>query len=269
LTKRKFFNKIFFNVKIGTMDTLKKFITKYGAGDIIYKKGDIQTDFYIINKGKVQLKNDGNEQILVTLTKGDFFGEESLNSEQNAIYTVEVIEDADMIKIPYISLTEMLKQTPDIALKILKKLSEKHIKIQTVLLNMVASAPPAREKPAKEAKKEDQTSEKISADIKAYLIIQRSNRLVQLTKTQTFLGRRDYTTGFVPDIDLTDEDEEKYISRKHSKIQFKDGKFYLSEEPGAINGTFLNGNKLQTGVKHELHAEDEITLCHLNIIFKV
>lgn len=245
------------------MDTLKKFITRYRAGSIVYKKGDIQADFYIINKGKIQLKNDENGQILVTLGKGDFFGEESLNNEQKAIYTIEVIEDADMIKIPYISLTEMLKQMPDIALKVLKKLSEKHIKIQSFLMSMVT-------KPTdKETKKEDQTSETISPEIKAYLIIQRSNRIVQLTKPQTVLGRRDYTTGFVPDIDLTDEDEEKYISRKHSQVMFKDGKFYLSEEPGAINGTFLNGNKLQTGVKHELHAEDEITLCQLNVIFKV
>jgi CRP-like cAMP-binding protein len=252
------------------MDALKKFISKYAAGDIIYKKGDIQSDFFIINKGKVQLKDDGSGQILITLTKGDFFGEESLNNEQNAIYTAEVIEDSFLIKIPYVALTDMLKQTPDIALKILKKLSEKHIKIQSVLMDMAAAPAGGKEKPAgREAKKEDATAEKIGGDIKAYLIIQRSNRLVQLTKTQTFLGRRDYTTGFVPDIDLTDEDEEKYISRKHAKIQFKDGRFYLSEEPGAINGTFLNGNKLQTGVKHELHAEDEVTLCHLNIIFKV
>ncbi len=252
------------------MDLLKKFITKYKAGTIVYQNGDMQTDFFIINKGKIQLKNEGNGQILTTLGKGDFFGEESLNNEQTAIYTVEVIEDADMIKIPYISLTEMLKQMPDIALKILKKLSEKHIKIQTVLMSMAASPSPVKEKPAgKEVKKEDQTSEKIGPDIKAYLIIQRSNRIVQLTKTQTVLGRRDYTTGFVPDIDLTDEDEEKYISRKHSQVLYKDGKFYLSEEPGAINGTFLNGNKLQTGVKHELKNEDEITLCQLNVIFKV
>jgi len=202
------------------MDALKKFISKYSAGDVIYKKGDIQTDFFIINKGKVQLKNDGQGQILATLGKGDFFGEESLNSEQNAIYTVEAIEDCFLIKIPYVALTDMLKQTPDIALKILKKLSEKHIKIQTVL--MAAAAPEARQKTAgKEARREDSTSEKIGGEVKAYLIIQRSNRLVQLTKTETFLGRRDYTTGFVPDIDLTDEDEEKYISRKHAKIQLQ------------------------------------------------
>jgi CRP-like cAMP-binding protein len=253
------------------MDALKKFISKYAAGAIVYKKGDIQSDFFIINKGKVQLKQDGQELILATLGKGDFFGEESLNNEQTAIYTVEVIEDSFLIKIPYIALTEMLKQTPDIALKILKKLSEKHIKIQTMLLETAAdSAPTGGEKPAaKGTAKEETTAEKIGGEIKAYLIIQRSNRLVQLTKAQTFLGRRDYTTGFVPDIDLTDEDEEKYISRKHARIQFSDGRFYLSEETGAINGTFLNGNKLQTGVKHELHAEDEITLCHLSIVFKV
>ena len=125
------------------MDVLKKFITKYSAGTVIYKKGDLQTDFFIINKGKIQLKNDENGQILTTLGKGDFFGEESLNSEQNAIYSVEVIEDADMIKIPYVSLTEMLKQMPDIALKVLKKLSEKHIKIQSFLMSMATAIPPA------------------------------------------------------------------------------------------------------------------------------
>jgi len=252
------------------MDALKKFITKYRTGTIIYKKGDSQTDFYIINNGKIQLKNDENGQILVTMGKGDFFGEESLNNEQNAIYTVEVIEDADMIKIPYISFIEMLRQMPDIALKVLKKLSEKHIKIQTALMSITASVPQIKTKsPDRATKKEEQTSEKISPEIKAYLIIQRSNRIVQLTKTKTFLGRRDFTSGFAPDIDLADEDEEKYISRQHSQVMFKDGKFYLSEEPGAINGTFLNGTKLQTGVKHELHAGDEITLCQLNVIFKV
>ena len=38
------------------MDDLKKFVTKYQNGDVIYKKGDIQTEFFIINSGKVQLR---------------------------------------------------------------------------------------------------------------------------------------------------------------------------------------------------------------------
>lgn len=260
------------------MEGFKKFITSFKKSETIYKKGDSQADFYIINKGKVQLKLDNEGEPIITLSKGDFFGEESLNENQDAVYTVEVLEDSDIIKIPYNSLTEMMKKNTGISLKILKKLSEKHIKILDNSLKMEKPATVARKAPkiidteaearTADVKEEEKTSEMLPPDIKAYLVIERSNRVVQLTKTQTYLGRRDYTTGSVPDVDLTKEDEEKYISRRHSKIAYVNGQFYLSEEPGAVNGTFLNGTKLATGVKHELHDKDEITLCHLNIIFK-
>jgi len=251
------------------MDGFKKFITHYKKDDTVYKTGDPQGDFYIINKGKIQLRLDNASQPVVMLSKGDFFGEESLNESQAAMYTVEVLEDSDIIKIPYDSLVDMMKKSSSISLKILKKLSEKHIKILKNTMKM--------EKPKKLTEKDEQkievtedekTSEMLPVDVKAYLVIERSNRVVQLTKCHTYLGRRDYTTGSVPDVDLTKEDEEKYISRRHSKISYIDNKFYVSEEPGAVNGTFLNGTKLATGVKHELHDKDELTLCHLNIIFK-
>ena len=251
------------------MDGFKKFITHYKKNDTIYKKGDLQDDFYIINKGKIQLKLDSGSQPVVMLSKGDFFGEESLNESQAAIYTAEVLEDSDIIKIPYDSLVEMMKKSNSISLKILKKLSEKHIKI---LNNSLTTEKPikitAEQEDKSEIAEEEKTSEMLPLDVKAYLVIERSNRVVQLTKSHTYLGRRDYTTGSVPDVDLTKEDEEKYISRRHSKISYIDNKFYVSEEPGAVNGTFLNGTKLATGVKHELHDKDELTLCHLNVIFK-
>ncbi len=250
-------------------DVFKKFVTKYKEGDLLYKKGDEQEHFFIINKGKVQLKLEENDLILISLSKGEFFGEESLSEGQEAAYTVEVVENSDIIKIPYSALNDMMKQNTTIALKILKKLSDKNLKILENILTMKRPEPAPKREPIKlESTEDEKTSEKIEADIKAYLIIKRSNRIVQLTKTQTFLGRRDYTTGFVPDVDLTKEDEEKYISRKHSKISYHEGRFFVSEEPGAVNGTFLNGNKLTTGVKQELNNEDEITLCHLDIVFK-
>jgi CRP-like cAMP-binding protein len=251
------------------MDGFKKFITHYKKDETIYKKGDEQADFYIINKGKVQLKLTDQDLAVVTLSKGDFFGEESLNENQNAVYTVDVIENSDIIKIPYDSLVEMIKKNTAISLKILKKLSEKHIKIQNNTLDLKKAELEAKEaEPGAEATEDEKTSEMLDPNVKAYLVIERSNRVIQLTKTHTYLGRRDYTTGFVPDVDLTKEDEEKYISRKHSKISYIGGKFYVLEEPGAVNGTFLNGEKLNTGVKHELNDKDELTLCHLNIVFK-
>lgn len=251
------------------MEGFQKFLSKYNKGDVIYRKNELQTDFYIINKGKVQLKTGQNEMIVITLSKGQFFGEESLNDDQDALYTVEVIEDSNIIKIPYPSLVEMMKKSPDISVKILKKLSEKHLTtVENIFKFNKASTIPMEQIEENDSKKKETIPKKMSPDVKAYLVIQRSNRIVQLNKTQTFLGRRDYTTGFVPDIDLTKEDEEKYISRKHAGLFFIDGKFFVSEEPGAVNGTFLNGNKLNTGVKYELHDEDEITLCHIQMTFK-
>jgi CRP-like cAMP-binding protein len=252
------------------MDGFKKYITELKNGDFVFKQNEEQTNFYIINKGKVQLSIDNGNVKLVTLFKGDFFGEESFNEAQKALFTAEIIEDAALIKIPYPALQDMMKKSSDIALKILKKLSEKHLKITNNLLDMRSDEKTSAKKSKHiiDIPHEDKTSEVLDKEIKAYLIIQRSNRIVQLNKVQTFLGRRDYTTGFIPDIDLTKEDEEKYISRKHSAILYHEKKFYISEESGAVNGTFLNGKKLNTGVKYELHHDDEITLCHLNIIFK-
>ncbi len=252
------------------MDIAKKYIKLFKVGDVIYEKGDLQTDFYIINKGKVQLKIEENNLILTTLTKGDFFGEESLNSDHIAAYTVDVIEDSNIIEIPYVYLVDMMKKNTKIALKILKKLSEKNLKIlnNTLLMKKKIVIVDKEEEDANEETHDDAIAEKLPSDIKAYLIIQRSNRIVQLIKKKTFLGRRDYTTGFIPDVDLTREDEEKYISRKHSSISYISDKFYIAEEPGSVNGTYLNGNKLNTSVKYELKNGDELTLCHLNLKFK-
>ena len=253
-------------------DGFKKFITEYKKGDIICRETEPQENFFIINDGKVQVKSEDKELILISLSKGDFFGEDSLMPAQLSHFTIEAIEDSKIIKIPIHSLSEMMTKNKDISLKISKKLSEKNIKIVDSLVMMLSRQKidlgdeGLPEHP--EMKKDELTAEKLSPGIKVYLVIQRSNRVVQLTKNSTTIGRRDYTTGFVPDVDLTKEDEEKYISRKHATISFSNEVFYISEEPGAVNGTFLNGNKLNTGVKYELNNGDELTLCHLNMIFK-
>lgn len=256
------------------MDGFKKFITSYKNGDTVYKTGDDQSAFYIINKGRVLVRSVHPPRELTVLGKGEFFGEESLKDDQKAQFTIEVIEDADIIRIPYPDLVEMMKKSPDISHKILKKLADKHNRILETLLKL-SEAPIQKPDPAKPvedppqiSKPDEITSEKLDSGIKAYLIIQRSNRIVQLIKTKTTIGRRDYTTGFIPDVDLTKEDEEKYISRKHASVIYNDGRFFVMEETGAINGTFKNGNKLETGVKYELNNEDEITLCHLNVAFR-
>jgi pSer/pThr/pTyr-binding forkhead associated (FHA) protein len=75
---------------------------------------------------------------------------------------------------------------------------------------------------------------------------------------ETTIGRRDPVTGIQPDVDLTPVDTQRSISRRHAKIYRRGGKYFVSEEIGTMNGTFLNGARLETGVPHEMAPGDEV-----------
>jgi len=71
-----------------------------------------------------------------------------------------------------------------------------------------------------------------------------------------------------PEIDLTNEDQSRNISRRHARLVIKDGKFFVAEEIGTMNGTFLNGQRLPNGVLTPLKDGDELVLCRLGLTFK-
>ena len=54
----------------------------------------------------------------------------------------------------------------------------------------------------------------------------------------TSVGRWDPDGGAFPEIDLTNDDIEAKISRKHSRLMIQDGKFML-EDMGSLNGTYM------------------------------
>lgn len=52
------------------------------------------------------------------------------------------------------------------------------------------------------------------------------------------IGRGDTAAGVFPDIDLSRYDAGSLASRKHARIAFRDGRFFI-EDIGSLNGTFL------------------------------
>jgi CRP/FNR family transcriptional regulator/voltage-gated potassium channel len=54
---------------------------EFETGDVIVREGELGVAFYIVAKGKVEVVKDlgaPNEQVLATMSEGDFFGEMSL-----------------------------------------------------------------------------------------------------------------------------------------------------------------------------------------------
>lgn len=86
-------------------------------------------------------------------------------------------------------------------------------------------------------------------------------------KTEVLIGRLDIDSGNNPDIDLTEIDKNKVTSRKHALIIYSQGKYKL-RDMRSMNGTFLNGKRLEHNLAYQLKNEDEILLGKLGCTFR-
>ena len=75
-------------------------------------------------------------------------------------------------------------------------------------------------------------------------------------------------TGTRPEIDLTQVDINRSVSRRHARIVVQDGAFQISEEVGALNGTFVNGQRLTSGRPATLVSGDKVGLGMVSLVFK-
>ena len=87
--------------------------------------------------------------------------------------------------------------------------------------------------------------------------------------SETTIGRKDPVTGIYPDIDLTPVDSQRSVARRHAKIYRRGLKFFLAEEIGTMNATYLNGTKLETGVPAEMRAGDRLRIGMVELQFQM
>ena len=78
------------------------------------------------------------------------------------------------------------------------------------------------------------------------------------------VGRWDPDSASFPEIDLTNDDPEAKVSRKHAILLFEDGKLTY-EVLGSLNGSYLKSQKgaqlkLSEGAPQELRDGDEIVI---------
>jgi pSer/pThr/pTyr-binding forkhead associated (FHA) protein len=107
------------------------------------------------------------------------------------------------------------------------------------------------------------------AEAMAYFISKASGNVFPVFKAESLIGRYDSVTGQSPEVDLTNEDSARNISRRHARFVMKDSKPYVAEEIGTMNGTFINGQKIPTGVLTPIKDGDEFTLCRLALTFRL
>ena len=250
-----------------------KFLTHFKTGHVLFNEGDDGEEMYIVQSGKVAIKKKLREGVatLAVLEKGDFFGEMAILERMPRSASAEVIEEGDLIVISGEIFGDMIKANPEIAVRMLRKqsirLRETNKQLEQALKNAGAQATGAV--PAQPAPAAPGTSGTLQAEAKAYFISPHTGNIFPVFSNDALLGRFDSVTGMRPEIDLTNEDQSRNISRRHARLVIRDGKHFVAEEIGTMNGTFLNGQKLPNGVLTPIKDGDELTLCRLVLNFKL
>lgn len=102
-----------------------KFGRNFSRGTVLFHEGDPGHEMFIIQKGKVQIRKKVGkaEKVLAELFDGEFFGEMALLLGMDRSATVEVIEDSKILVISPGTFESLLRSSPEIALKMLKKMA--------------------------------------------------------------------------------------------------------------------------------------------------
>jgi hypothetical protein len=248
----------------GGRNPFERYIVTHPMGDIIFSEGEIGTEMYIIQSGTVELFKSiaGETRVLATLEKGDFFGEMSVLEDLPRTASARSRTDVELVRINGAMFDTMLKSNTEIAIRMMRKLSRRLRDVSAMLEEALGrrvaeeERPPARKPapsaavPAAPAPQRKDHFRLVSGDGTAEFFLNREG--------DTLVGRADPVTGITPDIDLTPLDSQRSTSRRHAKLYQLGGVFYLMEEIGVMNGTFVNDNRLATGAPAAIQNGDTL-----------
>jgi Cyclic nucleotide-binding domain/FHA domain len=263
---------------------LKDFIVRFRKGDRVYSEGDAGSEMFIVQSGAVQIFRTlgGKRQTLAVMEKGDFFGEMSVLEGSARAASAEAAEDSELIEINSTVFDRMIRGNIEIAVRMLRKLcsrlreSNRRFEEQVASMDPAVPAahdldrrldppppvepPPPSSSPAPPPLETDSGVVRLAPDWLGALILGEGEQVFPIRGASSLIGRFDPVTGTRPEIDLTQYDTNRSVSRRHAKVLAREGELYVTEEVGALNGTFLNGQRLTTGKPQLIRSGDTLAL---------
>ena len=108
-------------------DTTEERIQTYSPGEVILREGDSGDTAYIIHQGQVEVSKQllGQDQILATLGKGDFFGEISLISDVPRTATITAVDEVQLLELNWETFQRRVTKHGFLAVKVIKSLVER------------------------------------------------------------------------------------------------------------------------------------------------
>ena len=243
------------------------YIVKRAAGESIFAEGDVGTEMFVIQSGSVEIAKRVKDELktLAVLEKGDFFGEMSILEDVPRTADAIAKTDVELVKINQSTFDEMLRHNTEIAVRMLRKLSRRLRETAKLLEETTGTAPALDESSDITASPSTTTSGRHRTH---RVVAETGEEFFLSSEDETTVGRIDPVTGIRPDIDLANLDNQRSVSRRHSKITRSGSTFFVVEEIGTMNGTFVNGVRIQTGQPVTIKDGDRLRFGLVDMTFR-
>ena len=105
----------------------ERFGVHVSGGATVFRQGDPGGSVYVIRAGKVRVLKEANgrRRMVTTLGPGDFFGEMAVMTGKPRSATVEVLEDAELLRVPADNLQEMVVDSGEVGIRLVRHLAER------------------------------------------------------------------------------------------------------------------------------------------------
>jgi CRP-like cAMP-binding protein len=201
------------------------------------------------------------------MDKGDFFGEMSILEGLPRTLSAEAVDDCELIEINSMTFDRMIRGNIEIAIRMLRKLS---IRLREAERRIAEVHPSALRAVSAAGGGTAGASREMTGEANGVrLEIESSQAAFAVRADETLIGRYDPVTEQRPDIDLTDLDIKRSVSRRHARILRNAEGFAVVEEVGALNGTLVNGDPLVPGQPHLLADGDRLSVGTITMVFRI
>ena len=122
---------------------IEKCINEFDVGDVIFEEGSTGRELFVVLDGQIDIvkKNGDSKTVIVTLSKGEFFGEMAvIDGSARSATAVSAAPKTRVMRINHARFVYLVSQQPAFALMVMDALS-KRLRASNAVTYRTAAAP--------------------------------------------------------------------------------------------------------------------------------
>jgi CRP/FNR family cyclic AMP-dependent transcriptional regulator len=108
--------------------TIEKCINEFDVGDVIFEEGSTGRELFVVLDGRIDIvkKSGASKTVIVTLSKGEFFGEMAvIDGSARSATAVSAAPKTRVMRINHARFVYLVSQQPAFALMVMDALSKR------------------------------------------------------------------------------------------------------------------------------------------------